>query len=426
MRSLLVTVSLLTSSAAMAQASTPQEALPTPTASEPREAVEPSATAPQSPASPTPPRANAPTVPEGSPSIDERLTADEHRVEALEEQNTETKNDLSALKKLRISGYVQGRYQYQQDLDDSGAGGYSRFGVRRGRLKATYTTEWSQYMLQIDAVPAGVTLKDAEATLFVPGTRQQLSVTLGQMKWPFGYEGPQSSSDREFPERSRVVRNMLPAERDRGAKVNGRYKFLRLAVGLFDGNGTDSGTTQDNDKEKDFVAHLGFDLKWIAGGVSGWYGHDMGRLPTDTFRHAYERSRIGADLQAYFDVVPLGGTSLKGEFIAGRTYGAANNATHLDVPAHGWYLLLVQNIGLNDAVAVRYDTFDPHNGQTDLAAGEVPGADNAVDTVGFVVQHHFGENLKVSATYEIPMTHAVAQALDPHDNLFTLQMQARF
>ncbi|NOK39659.1 porin, partial [Corallococcus exercitus] len=44
MRSLLVTFSLLTSSAAMAQASTPQEALPTPPASEPREAVEPSAT----------------------------------------------------------------------------------------------------------------------------------------------------------------------------------------------------------------------------------------------------------------------------------------------------------------------------------------------------------------------------------------------
>ena len=77
-------------------------------------------------------------------------------------------------------------------------------------------------MLQIDAVPAGVTLKDAEATLFIPGTKQQLSLTLGQMKWPFGYEGPQSSSDREFPERSRVVRDFLPDERDRGAKVSGQ------------------------------------------------------------------------------------------------------------------------------------------------------------------------------------------------------------
>ncbi|WP_223644900.1 porin [Corallococcus sp. EGB] len=420
MRPLLVALTLLSSSTSMAQATTSQEAVSTPPASEPRAAAEPSST------EPAPPRANAPTVPEMSPSIDERLTADEHRVEALEEQNVETKNDLSALKKLRISGYVQARYQYLQDLDDTGAGGYSRFGVRRGRLKATYTTEWSQFMLQIDAVPAGVTLKDAEATLFVPGTKQQLSVTLGQMKWPFGYEGPQSSSDREFPERSRVVRNMLPSERDRGAKVNGRYKFLRLAVGVFDGNGTDSGTTQDNDKEKDIVGHLGFDLKWLSGGISGWYGHDMGRLATDPFRRAYERTRIGADLQAYFDVIPLGGTAIKGEFIAGRTYGAANNATHLNVPAHGWYLLLVQNIGLNDAVAVRYDTFDPHNGQANVAVGDVPGADNTVDTLGFVLQHHFGENLKVSAIYEIPITHVVAQALDPHDNLFTLQMQARF
>ena len=402
----------------MAQAATAlppsQGEVPTPPASEPVSepvgAVEPSATAA-----------------ENSPSIDERLTADEHRVEALEEQNTETKNDLSALKKLRFSGYVQARYQYQEPQDEvTGAGGFSRFTIRRSRLKATYTGDIAQFMLQIDASPTGVALRDAESTLFIPGTKQQLSLTLGQMKWPFGYEGPQSSSDREFPERSRVVRNMLPSERDRGAKVNGRYKFLRVSAGVFDGAGTDSGTTQDNDKEKDIIGRVGFDLKWIAGGVSGWYGQDLGKLPTDTFRRAYDRSRLGADLQAYFDVVPLGGTSLKGEFIAGRTYGAANNATHLDVPAHGWYVLLVQNIGLNDAVAVRFDTFDPHNGQANTANGETPGADNTVDTLGVVVQHHFGENLKVSATYELPMTQVVAQASDPKDNLFTLQMQARF
>ncbi|ADO71694.1 porin [Stigmatella aurantiaca] len=424
MRSLLAALSLLISGAALAQDATPQPPLPSPAASEPREAVEPSATTPQER---PPPRANAPSVPEASPSIDERLTADEHRVEALEEQNTETKNDLSALKKLRISGYIQARYQYQEPLDEiTGAGGFSRFTIRRSRLKATYTTDLAQAMIQIDASPTGVALRDAEATLFIPGTKQQLSLTVGQMKWPFGYEGPQSSSDREFPERTRVTRNLLPSERDRGAKVNGRYKFLRLAVGMFDGAGIDSGTTQDNDKEKDLIGHVGFDLKWIAGGVSGWYGHALGKLPTDTFRRAYDRSRVGVDLQTYFDLLPVGGTSLKGEFLAGRTYGAANNATHLDVPAHGWYLLLVQNIGLNDAVGFRYDSFDPHNGQPDDGTLELPGADNTVDTVGFVVQHHFGENLKMTASYELPITHVIAQAQDPHDNLFTLQMQARF
>ena len=64
------------------------------------------------------------------PPLDERVTITEGKVTSLEEQNTETKNDLSALKKLKLSGYVQGRYQYQESLDDTGAGGFSRFTVR--------------------------------------------------------------------------------------------------------------------------------------------------------------------------------------------------------------------------------------------------------------------------------------------------------
>jgi Phosphate-selective porin O and P len=304
--------------------------------------------------------------------------------------------------------------------------------VRRGRLKATYTGDLAQYILQIDVVPTGVTLKDAEATLFIPGTRQNMMLTLGQMKWPFGYEAPQSSSEREFPERSRVVRAFLPGERDRGARFAGKLGTLRLGAGVFDGNGTDNtgfiGT--DNDKEKDLIGRLGFNMKWIAGGVSGWYGNTLGKrtgATPDTYRTAYRRSRLGADVQVYLDLLPVGGTAIKAEYITGTTY-QRGGAEQLGVPASGWWALVVQNLGLSNAAAIRYDYFDPENGRKATETDGTLGATNAVGTLGFTAIHYFGENLKVSGTYELPMTATAGggTAQDPADNLFTLQFQARF
>jgi phosphate-selective porin len=408
LKNLLFALLTLTSAAALAQ--TP-EAAPT----QPTEA----APAPEEP-------------PPAAPSIEDRLITTEGKLTSLEEQYAETRADVSALKKLKLSGYVQARYEARQSLDETGAGGFNRFGVRRGRLKATYTGELAQVVLQIDAVPTGVSLRDAEATLFIPGTKQNLSLTVGQMKWPFGYEGPVSSTDREFPERSQVVRAFLPGERDRGAKLNGKFGALRVSAGVFDGNGISHtgfiGT--DNDKEKDLIGRVGFDKKWISGGVSGWYGNTLGRRPApnpDTTREAYPRTRLGADLQLYLDLVPVGGTALKGEYIVGKTY-QRGGVEQLNVPASGWWLLLVQNLGLSNAVALRYDSFDPERGRPPTESGTRLGANNPIGTLGVAAIHYFGESLKITAAYELPMT-ATAEGgsvQDPKDNLFTLQFQARF
>jgi hypothetical protein len=384
--------------------------------------------APTSAESPVTQPAPAP-LPPAEPTSDERVTTTEGKVASIEEQLIEIKNSLSPLTKLKFSGYVQGRYQWEETREDH-TGGYSRFTVRRARLKATYTGDWAQVMLQIDASPTGVTLKDAEATLFIPGTQQNMAVTVGQMKWPFGYEAPQSSSDREFPERTRVVRAFLPDERDRGAKYSGRIGVLRLSAGVFDGNGLNypGSVGVDNDKEKDVIGRAGFDLKWISGGLSGWYGHTLGISPGETLRRAHERSRLGADLQVYLDVLPVGATSLKGEYIRGKTY-VSSGAEQLDRVASGWYALLVQNLGLSNAVALRYDYFDAVNGIPARASGSgstTPAGTNAVGTFGATLIHYFGENLKASVTYELPMTEVAESAKDPHDNLLTVQLQARF
>lgn len=396
-KNLLVALLTLTSSAALAQAAGAQPAPGTPPAAE-------SAPAPSTEA--TPPQTEAPAA----PSMDDRLTTAEGK----------------------LTGYVQARYQAQQALDETGAGGFNRFTVRRGRLKATYTGDLTQYVLQIDAVPTGVSLKDAEATLFIPGTRQTMALTIGQMKWPFGYEAIQSSSEREFPERTRVVRAFQAGERDRGVRFASKFGTLRLAAGVFDGNGTDNtgfiGT--DNDKEKDLIGRVGFDMKWISGGVSGWYGHTLGKRTganPDAFRTAYPRTRLGADVQLYLDLLPVGGTALKAEYITGTTY-QRSGVEQLGIPASGWWAMVVQNLGLSNAVAIRYDSFDPENGREATESNGRLGSTNAIGTLGVTAMHYFGGNLKVSATYELPMT-ATAEggtAEDPKDNLFTLQFQARF
>jgi phosphate-selective porin len=384
------------------------------------------------------PATSEPAAAESQPAEatpDERLTTAEGKIAAMEEQNTETKNDLSALKKLKVSGYVQARYQYQESLDDSGAGGFSRFTVRRGRIKTTYTTDIGQMMLQIDAVPdTGVTVRDAEATLYIPGTKQKMALTLGQLKWPFGFEAVQSSSDREIPERSRVIRAFLPDERDRGLKFGGKFLngMMNLNVGVFDGDGifNQGFIGGDNDKEKDVIGRLGFDLKWLSGGLSGWYGHSIGRRTTDIARTAYDRNRIALDAQLYLDVLPLGGTSIKAEYIAGKGYWRSSGnvkVEQLGVPASGWYALLVQNVSLTNQVAIRYDRFDGENGRADdVTSDGRPASHNAVGTLAIALLHHFSENVRATLAYEMPMTSSPGASEDPKDNLLTFQLQARY
>src|SRR5262245_33971906 len=198
--------------------------------------------------------AEAPAPAQGA-GEEEKVGLLQGQLQALEESFLEVKNDAAILKRLKFSGYVQGRYQYA-DASRQGADSQGRplvtdgFTIRRGRLKAQYLGTVAGFMLQVDATPRGVTLKDAEAQLTEPWTGQQLMLVIGQTKWPFGYEIVQSSGDREFPERTRVVRAFGPGERDRGAKVLGKMGPVRVALGVFDGNGTENTgfIGVDNDK----------------------------------------------------------------------------------------------------------------------------------------------------------------------------------
>jgi len=379
-------------------------------------------------------------------TAEEKIDEVKGRVDSAEEQVAEMKVDLSGLKKIKLSGYVQGRWQESRAAKtDTGttspATANDGFSVRRGRLKATYDGSISEYVLQIDAVPSGVTLKDAEATLKLPWLQGR--VTIGQTKWPFGYEVLQSSGDRQMPERTRVVGAFAPGERDRGIKLSAKYQFVDLKIGVFTGNGTGyrgynltsnvavTPTGLDNDTAKDVLGRLGVDFGFVVAGVSYWTG--------DTFRPAYTptgqptvpgayytRDRLGVDAQVYLDLLPIGGTALKGEFITGETPYVSGYEL-LGKKARGWYLFLSQWLGTNFEVVARYDTLDLDTGAGDTANAQgVPGSLNRVDTFGFGALWHPDGNFKVAAIYEIPTTGVPAGGKDPADNLFTLQVQAKF
>jgi len=360
-----------------------------------------------------------------TPSVLDRLSILDGKLASLEEKGSEMDGVIDILRKLKFSGYVQGRYT---NVDNATT---NTFSVRRARLKVSYANDWSQYVLQIDAVPtglggSGVTLKDAEAHLIEPWTGYKLDFTVGQMKWPFGYEVTQSSGDREFPERTRVIRSFFPSERDRGARLSGKINIFRFAVGVFDGTGTalKVATGADQDKNKDVVGRIGIDTKMFSVGASGWVGSTWDPLTSKT----YDRNRLGFDAQAYLDLLPIGATAIKAEFVAGRTW-VNNGVEQFGIPAIGWYALLVQNLGLNDAVAVRYDYFDPLAGTEDNVSQNdptKPGPNNGIGQLGFTYLHHFPGGLKASITYEIPMTGTANAATDPQDNILTLQLQAKF
>ncbi len=334
---------------------------------------------------------------------------------------------VDALDRLSLSGYIQARYLVEQR--STAADPRDTFLIRRGRIKASYDADWSKFVLQIDASGSGVSLKDAEVHLIEPWTPYKIALVVGQTKWPFGYEVVESSSAREFPERTRVVRAFASNERDRGAKFVSKFGWFRFTGGVFNGNGIDREApfnARDNDDAKDVIGRVGFDLKWISGGISGWYGNTYRHQSEDVSARYFDRTRIGADLQLGGKLLPIGKSILRAEYIAGTTYWA-NNAEQFGRPANGWYALVSQYVGEKSVVSVRYDYFDPAAGTSpSVSSSGRPSSSNPVGTWGVAVSHTWFEQLRLTAAYEIPVTVAPEGSSDPADNLLTLQAQMKF
>ena len=280
---------------------------------------------------------------------------------------------IEALKRLKVSGYVQAQYVHSEPADD-------QFSVRRGRIKFTYAVSpTSRFVIQPDLASSGVSLKDAYLELSEPWTSWRHTLTAGQFKWPFGFEVLYSSSEREMPERSRVVRALFPGERDRGVMLSGRGldRKLRYDVAIVNGNGTES--SSDDNERKDLVGRVGYDFGAFDAGASVYRGAQVLASGAESTKR-----REGVDLQW---ATPLPGLSIRGEYIRG-----VEESFDVD----GWYVYAIQRLGTRHQLVTRLDEYDPNTRRDG----------DATQTIGGSYIFHWDANSKVMFAYENPETAA--------------------
>lgn len=351
-------------------------------------------------------------------TIGEKIDEIRDHIHGLDERLLTAESDLSKLNKIKFSGYIQGQYEnYSNKLTYPD----NQFFLRRVRLKTTYqAAEGVTFVLQPDFLPSGISLKDAYVQLNDRWTKE-FSLTLGQFN-RLNYEVEYSSSQREVPERSLMIRTLYPGERAIGAKIEYTPIALPLKIQLALFNGNEGGITypgtnvnpsnKDFDNYKDIMARATYSIK--LGSIGGL---DLGahtyigkvKAVVDTVvNSAYQvekvvnigdalsRNWIGAEFQLFLDI--LGGASLKGEFITGNnvipgystlvkgtpvvTTSLSNDTlTWLTTTTNtttyqanyrnkfsGYYLYFIKNIGSKNQFALRYDYFDPN---TDLTGNEI-------------------------------------------------------
>ena len=336
------------------------------------------------------------------------------RVEGISEALTEVRNTVDLLSKLKVTGYLQAQLvedeRSRNELAGAGTRNFDQFSVRRARVKFTYQmTPSSRFVLQPDITSSGGTLKDGYVELTEPWTTWKHTLTAGQFNWPYGFEIMYSSSAREVPERSRVIRTLFPGERDRGVMLSGLGFHERFNYRVAIVNGTGTTQTFDANKRKDFVGRLGYSFGAVDVGASAYRGSDLVATNTSATGREFDKQRIGLDVQW---ATPIPGLGLRGEYLQGKQAPASGTSRTQSHDVDGWYFYAIQNLGTRHQVVVRLDEYDPDTGVDD----------NAVRTINPSYIFHWDAHSKVMASYEL----IESQANDPDDNVFTLRYQFSF
>lgn len=414
--------------------------------------------------------------------------AQEEGANTLAEQNAtkiaELEKKLGVIKGLKISGYIQGQWQWaeQPGIAAFGDGGSfspstnNRFMLRRGRIKFAYNIGVMEAVIQPDFTEKGVGIKDAY--LGIKAKSKVAGLKVGIFDRPFGYEISYSSSLRESPERSRVFLSLFPNERDLGAAVSltgpvGSWlNNFTLDAGLFNGNGIGGET----DSRKDFIGRLaylksfdnirfGLSASFYDGGVYQFSNdHYSFNKNTKSFDKSegvegkYTKRRytgFGATFLADWDA---GTTNLRAEYVFGRQPGTAKANSQPgggktisgDASApmaiysrdfSGYYAILVQDIGrTKHSVVLKYDYYDPN---TQIKGNEIgvknsntSAVDMAYSTFGVGYLFRWNENIRLMAYYDMVANEKSANlaSIDPvkdfarnvKDNVLTIRFQVKF
>ena len=380
-------------------------------------------------------------------------------------------NEVSKLKKLKISGYIQGQFQWGEEAASLKVGttnentekSFNRFGVRRGRIKFTYEEGITSAVFQLDVTEKGVGFKDAYLNIKDPWIKS-LALRAGVFDRPFGYEISYSSSRRESPERSTVFQTLFPDERDLGgmlvlqAPEASAWRILKLEAGLFAGNGI----KPETDSKKDFIGHLSAAKEWgnvsFGAGVSYYNGqvyqgtanvytmNGSGFVLNDNSSNKgkfAKREYVGFD--ARFTLTTAAGkTQIRGEYLFGQQPGTAASSkspNDKELPKSdtyirdfsGGYAMLVQGLGqLPAALVAKYDWYDPNTkvSKDEIGQNGTNKTDMAKTTLGVGAYWDMNPALRLTAYYEFngneKSDHTSGFDKNRKDDIFTLRLQYKF
>lgn len=373
---------------------------------------------------------------------------------------------------IKLSGYIQTQFQYGEPYAELSVGAensdltksYNRIGMRRGRIKLSYTKDIVEGVFQIDLTEKGIGLKDAYIKINDPFVKV-VSIKAGVFNRPFGHEVPFSSSARESPERATIMQTLFPNERDMGGMLTfqlpneSKWGTLKLEAGLFAGNGI----KQEIDNKRDFIGHLsyknnnplnfkyGFGASYYNGkvyqGTENLYKIQGKRFvldnsPENKGKFA-KREYFGLDGQVHL-LTQLGTTQLKAEYLFGTQPGNEKNSKSPNSSSlpekdtylrsfQGGYFLLSQNIKNTPLTTIiKYDWYDPNTkvSKNDIGQNGVNVGDLTINTLGIGLLWKFNNDLLLRSYYDIVNneTSAVFPGYqnDIKDNVFTMMLQYKF
>ena len=111
------------------------------------------------------------------------------RLDGINENMATLNSDVSILKWVKISGYLQARYEYNDSSQNGVAGGNdvsknlnaNNFYIRRGRLKFTVQPgSTSKYVIYFDASKNSISLKEAYVELYKNIKNHNLTLKIGR------------------------------------------------------------------------------------------------------------------------------------------------------------------------------------------------------------------------------------------------------
>ncbi|WP_423148317.1 porin [Rubrolithibacter danxiaensis] len=328
----------------------------------------------------------------------------EWALKAQDQKEKQTKFNLSTSKALQLSGYIQGRYQVQDEK-----GKIDGFDIRRARLdlRGTISEHWD-YRLQVDfagtpkLLDGIITYKNSDF----------FKISAGQFKIPISYENLMGSQKLETIDRSQVVEALVARGkdvignhngRDIGVQLNGSFVKLEnnylfdYAIGIFDGAGIN---TTDNNEKKDFAGRL--TIHPLSGlDISANYYNGLGKWAASNTAQPVSRGRERVGFDVHYLRGPL---SLTGEYIKGKD---------ADSKKEGWYAQAAVFVFPKKVQLVaKYDDFDPNTAVAqDISHWYIGG-----------LNYFFTNWSKLQVNYTVKDE----QALETHNNLLSAQLTLQF